>query len=236
MLNFVICDDNLVITQKLEKILTSIFKTNNYDAKILLSTTNPNEILSMPDISKINVLILDIQLKSNLTGLDVAKEFRKKNKNAYLIFSTGHLEYLISAYKYKTFDYLVKPISFERLKETIDRIFDDLYGMPKKYLKIDNKNTVIVESDIEYIKRDGMKLVFHTSSNDYDTYSSFNKIKDTLPNNFIRCHKSFIVNMSNVKEIDSSNNTITFNDNDVSYIGPKYKKDFLEVFNNDRIL
>ena len=94
------------------------------------------------------------------------------------------------AYKVKTFDYIAKPINYDRLEETIIRLFEDVTSVPKRYLKIDNKNTLVDESEVQYIKRDGMKLVFHTSSRDYDTYSSFNKFQDKLPENYIRCHKS----------------------------------------------
>ena len=43
------------------------------------------------------------------------------------------------AYKVKTFDYLAKPINYDRLEETIIRLFDDVTSTPKRYLKIDNK-------------------------------------------------------------------------------------------------
>ena len=186
--------------------------------------------------NKIDVLLLDINLKSQKTGLDLAEEIRKKNKDVYLIFTTGHLEYAMMAYKYKTFDYLAKPITYERLEDTILRLFDDIYGSPKKYIKIDNKNTLVDEAQIHYIKRDGMKLIFHTSCRDYETYSSFNKIHDTLPNNFVRCHKSYIVNLNTIKNVDPVSLTVSFNNTTSCSIGPKYKKEFLEVIKNHGII
>ena len=78
-----------------------------------------------------------------------------------------------------------------------------------------------------------MKLVFHTPSRDYDIYSSFNKFQDKLPRNFIRCHKSFIVNINQINNVDPVTGTITFKDNNSCYIGPKYKSEFLEVLSNN---
>ena len=78
------------------------------------------------------------------------------------------------------------------------RLFEDVNGLPKKYIKIDNNKTIIDVSDVLFIKRDGMKLIFHAKSRDYETYSSFNKIQDSLPSNFVRAHKSFIVNIDNI--------------------------------------
>ena len=232
MLHFVICDDNLNLLQKLSSTLENIFTKYNYDASVSFQTDNVDSLLQYVDTNKIDVLFLDINLKSNKTGLEVAEMIRKKNKDIYLIFTTGHLEYAMLAYKFKTFDYIAKPFTTERLEDTVVRLFEDIHGLPTKYLKIDNKNTIIDENEIEYIKRDGMKVVFHTSFNDYDTYSSFNKLQDSLPNNFIRCHKSFVVNINKIKNVDFVENRVYFENNSFCEIGPKYKKSLIGLFEN----
>ena len=81
-----------------------------------------------------------------------------------------------------------------------------------------------------------MKLVFHTSKKDYEIYSSFNKVTEILPKNFIRCHKSYIINTNNVINIDSVENRLYFSNSSFCDIGPKYKKEIMEVFKDDRIL
>ena len=232
MLHFVICDDNLNLLQKLSSTLENIFTKYNYDASVSFQTDNVDSLLQYVDTNKFDVLFLDINLKSNKTGLEVAEMIRKKNKDIYLIFTTGHLEYAMLAYKFKTFDYIAKPFTTERLEDTVVRLFEDIHGLPTKYLKIDNKNTIIDENEIEYIKRDGMKVVFHTSFNDYDTYSSFNKLQNSLPNNFIRCHKSFVVNINKIKNVDFVENRVYFENNSFCEIGPKYKKSLIGVFEN----
>ncbi len=231
MLNFVICDDNLNLLDKLSKILENIFVKNEFDAQIVLKTDNTDTLLDFVNSTKTDVLILDINLKSNKSGLDIAKAVREKNKDIYIIFTTAHLEYAMLAYKVKTFDYIAKPITSDRLEDTIKRLFDDIKGLPKKYIKIDSKNTIVDAAEILYIKREGMKIVFHTESRDYDAYSSFNKIQFNLPNNFVRCHKSYISNINKIKDVEPVTNTITFNDGFTCDIGPKYKKSLMEVLN-----
>lgn len=235
MLNFVVCDDNANILNKLSKMLESIFVKHNYEAQVAFESTDANSILEFVNSNQTDVLILDINLKSSITGLQLAEKVRQYNKNCYIIFSTGHLEYAMLAYKLKTFDYLPKPITMERLEDTVVRLFDDIVGLPKKYIKIDNKNTLIDENEINYIKRDGMKLVYHTGYKDYDAYSSFNKIQNNLPANFVRCHKSFIANINNVINVDPLTNMIFFSDNSCCDIGPKYKNHLLEAVNNGNI-
>ncbi len=231
MLNFVIIDDHLKTVNDLSKMLDKIFIKHDFDAKVGCKTSDVDELMSYVDSNNVDVLLLDIDLKSKLTGLEIAERVRKNNKDCYLIFATAHLEFGFVAYKYKTFDYISKPITTERLEECVVRLFDDIAGVTKNFIKLDNKNTIVAESEIKYIKRDGMKLVFHTDSRDYEVYSSFAKIQDRLPDNFVRCHKSFIANINNVTKVEPLDNMIYFN-SAFCDIGPKYKSEFLEVINN----
>ena len=232
MLNFVVCDDNSSILSKLCKMLEAIFINNDIDATIELKATKPSDVINYIEQNKVDVLILDINLKSNLNGCDIANIVRKKNKDCYIIFTTGHLEYALIAYKYKTFDYLPKPIIEERLEETILRLMDDMKSTPSKFIRLNNNKTIINQDEVNYIKKDGMKLVFCTNTRTYETYSSFNQIKNCLPGNFIRCHKSYIANIENISNIDSSNNTILFSPTASCSIGAKYKNEIMEVLKN----
>lgn len=232
MLNFALCDDNLGLLDRLEKMLEDIFTKNDFEATVSYSTSDTNDMLDFVNSNKVDVIMLDINLKSNTTGLELAEIIRKKNKDAYFIFTTAHLEYAMVAYKFKTFDYLAKPITYDRLEETIFRLFDDIHGTPKKYIKLDNKNTIVDANEVQFIKRDGMKLVFHTASRNYEIYSSFNKFQDRLPDYYMRCHKSCVANILQIMDVEPVSGTITFKDGSSCDIGPKYKSDLLEVIKN----
>lgn len=231
MLRFCILDDNLNVVNKLSSMLETIFINNNFDAEISFKSTKPESFLSFVSTTPIDVLLIDIELKYKLTGIEIANKIREMNKNCYIIFTTGHLEYGLIAYKCKTFDFLPKPITLERLEDTIIRLFNDIKGNHKNFIRLDNKNTIIEQQQIDYIKRDGTKLVFHTNSREYNVYSSFNKLQDKLPDNFVRCHKSFIANLDNVTKVEPVSNLIFFDDCFCD-IGPKYKNNFMEVFSN----
>lgn len=231
MLKFAVCDDNIIILNRLTKMLESIFLKNNLCAEVVLSSNSSRELIEYTNSNNLDVLILDIDFKSECSGLELAKKIRAKNKDMYLIFSTGHLEYALMAYKLKTFDYLPKPVTPERLEDTINRIFDDIsLDNEANFINIGNSKILINENEIDYIKKDGMKVIYHTPCKEYEAYSSFAKIEKSLPENFIRCHKSYIVNTKNIINIESNNNTILFNSNSSCYIGPKYKNNLMEVF------
>lgn len=232
MLNFLICDDNVPSLKRLSKILESIFINNNIDAQIGLLATTPSEALDYIKENKVDVVFLDINLNNTLNGCDVANLIRKNNKDIYIIFLTGHLEYALLAYKYKTFDYLSKPIVDERLEETVLRLVEDMSSAPSEFIKLNNNKTLLNSNEINYIKKDGMKLVFCTDKENVEIYSSFSKFKNCLPENFVRCHKSYIVNINNVTKFRTNDNVIELKSHKQCTVGAKYKNNFLEVFNH----
>ena len=87
--------------------------------------------------------------------------------------------------------------------------------------------------DILFIEKAGVKIIYHTYQTDYVSYNSFNKL--TLPKNFIRCHKSFIVNIDNISNISYADNIIYLKNGSTCYIGPKYKNSLLEVIRYDSV-
>ncbi len=232
MLNFVLCDDNSNILSKLALMLENIFIKYDLQAQIAFTSTEPDKVLDFTQNTTVDILILDINLKHQISGLDLAEKVRSFNKNVYIIFTTGHLEYILLAYKVKTFDYLVKPIATEKLEETILRLFNDIAQSSEKYLNINNK-TFINQKNILYIKKDGMKVIICTTIKNYEIYSSFNKLEHCLSDNFVRCHKSYIVNLNNISDI--SDTTVFFSENSSCSIGPKYKIKFLEVLKNGNL-
>ena len=235
MLNFVICDDDIRMIEKLSSVIEKVLLNHDYDAKIVFKTTNYDKLLEYISSNNVNVVFLDIEFSGcKENGLDIAKKIRKINKNCYLIFVTSHFEYIVNPYKFKTFDYIFKSsIDIENISSTLKRLFDDIYDSDAKFLKINNKNTFIDLKDILFIEKAGVKIIYHTYQTDYVSYNSFNKL--TLPKNFIRCHKSFIVNIDNISNISYADNIIYLKNGSTCYIGPKYKNSLLEVIRYDSV-
>lgn len=237
MLNFVICDDDIHMIDKLSVLFEKAFLKNDFDAKIVFKTQTCKDLLSFMASNSVNVVVLDIEFKnSKINGLNIAEEIRKINKDCYIIFITSHFEYIVEAYDYKTFAYLFKnSLSVDTLSSTLNRLFDDVSGTSSKFVKIDGKGTFLDLRDIQFIEKNGMKLIYHTSHGIFSTYNSFSKIEDTLPNNFVRCHKSYIANINNIASISLVDSTIVFKNDEVCYIGPKYKNLLMEVIDYESI-
>lgn len=235
MLNFVICDDDIRLINRLCSLLEKVFIQNDFDAKIAFTTTDYNKLLDFTSKNKVHAIFLDIEFSGQTeNGLTIAEKIREINKHCYLIFVTSHFEYIAEAYKYKTFDYIFKSsIDLESITSTVTRLFDDVSNSNTTFIKIDNKNTLIDINDIQFIEKDGVRLIYHTYNSRFVTYNSFNKLH--LSDNFVRCHKSFIVNIQNISTISLSDNTVYFKNGSICYIGPKYKNSLLEVIDYDTV-
>lgn len=234
MIKFALCDDNTKLLSKQKEMLENIFLRNDYDARVVFTCDNPKSLLSFVKNNEVNVLFLDIDLNSNANGIDLAKEIRKTNKSIYIIFVTGHFEYIVSAFECKTFDFIQKPITPSKLEKTVSRLFDDFNGNPSRFIKLSSNSKLINQNLINYIQKDGMRTIYSLNSGSISSYGSFRNISTSLPDNFVRCHKSYIVNINNISNVDLKNSTIFFKDtnNSICYIGPKYKNNFMEVLNN----
>lgn len=236
MINFVLCDDNIMVLSKLKEMLNSIFLKYDFDATVKLATNSTKELIKFVNSNRIDVLFMDIDLNTKENGIEIAKLIRKSNKSLYLIFVTAHFEYIISSFECKTFDFIQKPFTYARLERTILRIFDDIDGFNSRFIDINNSGQIINRDSIDFIEKDGMKAIYKTINESFESYCSFNQIEPTLPQNFVRCHKSFIVNINNIHHVDSKSNTIFFQDGLIANncIGPKYKNKFMGVVKNDR--
>ena len=235
MVKFVLCDDNTSVLSKLSEMLNNIFLKYDFNASVVFSTNDTNALLNFVNNNTIDVLFLDIDLNTRENGIEIAKFIRKNNKLLYLIFVTAHFEYIVSSFECKTFDFIQKPFTYSRLERTVLRIFDDIYSSNPSFIHMNNSGRIINRNSVDYIQKDGMKAIYVTNSESFEAYCSFNQIEPTLPKNFVRCHKSFIVNLDNISHVDAKNNTIFFKDGVCSEacIGPKYKNKFMEVVNND---
>ena len=231
MLSFVLCDDNNSIRTKLEQMLEKIFISNDISAEITLSCANPNDVINYISLNKVDVLLLDVELNSNLSGIDISKELRKNNKDAYIIFLSGYMDYVFESLKSKIFDYLLKPISYEKLERCILRLINDITKSNNKYITLPNNKITLREDDITFIEKNKMKAIIYANNRKYETYSSLDKLENCLSDNFKRCHKSYIINTDKISQIDSSSNTIYFNNNLTCSLGQKYKTIIMEGIN-----
>jgi DNA-binding LytR/AlgR family response regulator len=235
MLEFVICEDSQRLRENYEAMINKIIHEHNINAIIKLVSSKADELEVFIKKDYANVFIMDIDLKSSITGFQLAQMIREKFKKCYILFISGHLEFVFQSFKVKPFNFLPKPITYDILESNILEIYRDYVDNseeePKKLISIKLPGVLqkVKVCDIVAIEREQTKTVIHFLNGRIYCYHSmteiFEMIKDTK---FIRTHKSFICNKDYIAEHNFAKNEIIMQNGMSCSVGRSYKKGLLE--------
>lgn len=210
MYKIAICDDEIGCAKGIASILGNQFSKKSFNAQISIITDKQDVIYEAIKNNEIDILILDIIFKNGeKNGIDFANELRKINKNFYLIFLSSHLRYMHLSFVSKTFDFLVKPINMDIIDSFVDRLIDEFTPKNSKYLHL-NTRLVLRINTIVYIEKVKNKSVIYTLTDCFSSTITLDKLLNMLPSNFIKSHRSYIVNKDYISAIDISKNSVIF--------------------------
>ena len=210
MISIGICDDEPPSLNYTKKLVESGLISTDFDAEITVTTTNQQTIYNMIKNREIDILFLDINFTDGMNGIEFANKLRKVNKKFKLVFVTSHFEYAMLAFSCKTFDYILKPIDIDKITCVLERLKDDLISAHTRFIKL-NKDYLIRTEDIFFIEHSKSKTTIYTNDAVYETTNSLNTITTSLPNSFIRNHRSYIINQDEISKIDKEEKLIYFN-------------------------
>ncbi|EQF26178.1 response regulator [Clostridioides difficile CD160] len=201
MINIAVCEDEketqLLIVDYIENILKNI--SIEYEIQKYLS----GEELLKSNLKDIDILFLDIKMEK-LNGMDTARKIREVDNEMEIIFITSLIDYVQEGYEVRAYRYLLKPIELEELKKHVLTCIKDIEINRDSYITIKNKSNTykIYLNEIKYIEVQKKDMLIHTINKNFDIRYSLSKIEKELNlYKFIRCHKSFIVNLSYVENI-----------------------------------
>lgn len=175
----------------------------------------------------IDLIFLDIQMPE-VTGFAFLSSL---NKPPMVIITSAYTEYALESYEYHVIDYLLKPFRFERFVKAVNRVID-LVNNPKQEAvssyppnfscKVDGKPAEFEYADILYFESSGNYVKIHLDKRYYLTPFTTHEVEKKLPpGQFIRTHKSFIVNMD---AITKASDDIIFIKSNQLPVGKTYKK------------
>lgn len=226
-LKCVIIDDDPISQNLIESLIE---KTSG----LVLECTfqNPEEGAAYLSNSTIDLLFLDIEMPE-MSGLELLDTIN--NLPPVIIISSKN-EYAIEAYNFEVVDYLVKPIeSYARFLKAINRVRDkgvktaEVKSQDKIFIKVDSLLVNFDLKDIIWIEAYGDYVKIKTSSKTHTVYSTMKAIEGKLPEKeFIRIHRSYIVRVDQIINIDNTNLEIG---DGIVPIGSKYKQILLERIN-----
>ncbi|AUP80197.1 LytR/AlgR family response regulator transcription factor [Flavivirga eckloniae] len=149
----------------------------------------------------IDILFLDIQMPI-ITGIEWLKT--QKDTPA-IIMTTAYSEYALESYDFNVIDYLVKPISFERFKQSVEKVCNLMYEKTLEshlFIKQDKEIKKVKLSNILYIEAQQNYVKIVTIDETLITHSTLKGIKALLPEkDFIKIHKSFLVALHKIDKI-----------------------------------
>ena len=234
VINCIIVDDEPVARDILKSHLQKIDAVN-----VVATCKNAIEAFNEISSNQINLIFLDINMPE-ISGLSFAKTI---NKNIKVIFTTAYREYAVDGFNLQAVDYLLKPISFERLLQSVNKYLGEnslestentLEIIQEKsdfiFVRSDRKMIKINFSDINYVESFSDYLKIYVADKTIVTRETITNIEAKLPkNDFMRIHRSFIVSIS---KIESFTNEFIEVKKKALPISRSYKKDVLARLEN----
>lgn len=179
--------------------------------------------------SDYDILFFDIQMP-HLDGMETARRVFAQDKDAIIIFVTGLSQYAINGYEVNALDYVVKPITYNRIADKLDKARAKLAKRPRHKVMLSKENSVLCLdiSDIYYVEVSGHTLAYHTAQGTYSLRAKLsNAEKELREFGFSRCNKCYLVNLQYVKRIEK--NTVHVGD-DMLAISRGQQKAFMNDF------
>lgn len=206
--------------------------------ELIHSYESPISLLQALPESNVDILFLDIQMK-DMTGMQLIKLLENKPQ---IIITTAYRKYAIKGFELKVTDYLIKPFSFDRFVEATQTAIKNI-DLIEQALKIEDapeNNTIdhffvrtnhklekVIFDEIKYIESMREYVSIYTSERRFIVNTSMIKILQELPKKqFIRIHRSHIINMNLIEYING--NQISISGNKFT-IGASYKEKFFEL-------
>lgn len=223
MLKIFICEDNDIQRREIESYIKNHILIEELDMVVKKSTSDPYQLLDYLENHPCDrgIYFLDVDLKSEINGIQVGAKIREKDIFGKIVFITTHSELLALTFKYKVeaLDYILKDDELVQIREKIAEalnqankhlqqgaISEDSYIR----LKVGNQIRVFDIKDVMFFETSPTphKLILHSKTGTVEFYGKINEVPNLSPF-LIKAHKSYVVNYKNITLIDKKKREIT---------------------------
>jgi Response regulator of the LytR/AlgR family len=196
LLLIAVCDDIPIECADIAKQIETILKQSNTDFMIKKFFGGLELIQSRESF---DIIFLDIKMP-NINGMELAKQIRKQGRQSLIIFITSASEYVFDAFDVEAFQYLLKPIQTDKLKNVLEKATKKMQiDANIDFLMISANRQIqkVFLKDILYIESIGRIAKIHCNNGTLETYEQIGILEDKLSDKFFfRCHKCFLVNLN----------------------------------------
>lgn len=216
MLKVYICEDIDVQRQRMKTIIENVIIMEEVDFEIACVSANPHDILdAAKETEDVGIYFLDIDLGTDMNGLELAKALRECDPRGFIVFITTHSEmsYMTFLYKLEAMDYILKDGNDEEISK---RVYQCMLNANERFssannrvqdifnVKVNDRQYSIAYDEIMFFETSPNvhKVVLHSKNRVMEFYGKIKELEESLDERFYRCHRSFLVNKENIKEIN----------------------------------
>lgn len=229
-LNIAICDDEKILCEQLQVLIQEQEEARKIDS--IDSYETGGELLAAR--KRYDIIFLDIQMEG-INGIETARELRKRNEEAVLIFVTGLKDYVFEAFDVAAFHYLLKPVREEKFAEVFERAVIEAEKTKQKedqakqlLIRRRNRCTRIDKAHILYVESRQRKALIHTMRESLEIYATMNALEKALGEQFYRCHRGYLVNFSCITGY--TGDTITLCNGESIYLAKEKYQEFVKLY------
>ena len=193
-----ICDDELMHLNATKIQLEEAYKSLDL---MIYPFQDGRKLIDSIEKTTYDLIILDIEMPF-IDGLSVARKLRELGEKTALVFLTSHLEYALKGYEVNALRYLTKPVKKEQMTEIINHLVEKNSEVKKIMLKSDDEMLMLPISDVLYMEARNQDVRVVTKEGDYFHRYNIRDYEEELRQYFfVRCHRSYLVNLSHVAKI-----------------------------------
>lgn len=177
------------------------------DLRIVGEAEDREAALELLDRVRADVIFSDIQMEGG-SGFELAETVHRRRPDVLVVFLTGYADFALDGYSYGPVDFLLKPVSRERLEQTLSRVRERLAGRGARAARIgiqmDSRYRIVNVRDLACLEKCGRKvrLIWRDGSQDY-TGRPMQELEEILLDyGFFRCHQSYIIPLGDVESIE----------------------------------
>lgn len=234
MIKIVVIEDDLVQQSIVKEVISKTLFKRNDDIRVEYYTKYNKNLQKVIDDNSIRkIYITDIELASNISGIQIAKKIRENDWTSEIIFITSHDKMFETVYRsiYQVFDFIEKYHNMqERLEKDLDIIFkkdfdNDMFVYNNRFfdLKIYYRSILYI-----YRETNERKLVIVTDTNKFKIGITLTEMLDLLDDRFKQCHRACIINTERVQKYEWNKGYFILDSKErVDMLSKKYKKEVM---------
>lgn len=207
-----ICDDSEEMLGSLSAAVRQWAKTENQCADIETFPSAESFLFRYEELPDVEILLLDIEMPG-MNGVQLAKSIRQKNNSVQIVFITGFPDFMAEGYEVSALHYLMKPVSFQKLAEVLNRAVEKLGKVEKAVIfQTDGEIRRVPVDHIVSVEAFAHSCIVTTAESTFEVNESISVVEkmlqQTAESAFIRTHRSYLVGVRYIQSISKTDVTL----------------------------